>query len=112
METFYNYIFELFDNKIIPYIILATIPGGIGGLTCFLYGYKKGLYRNNMYIRKICIELLGAMFVSTFISFVITNKYLPVVAFILGLFWTNVIQLLRVKITSFVEVLIGKIELE
>jgi hypothetical protein len=110
MDVLQITIFDFFDNKLISYVLFSTLPGGIGGLTCFLYGYKKGLYKNNRYFIKICIELFGAMFTATFLSIIIINKFLPLIAFIIGLCWSAVIQTVRLKITSIVESILGKIE--
>ena len=90
--------------SLIKIIYSVTLPGGAGGLTSFLYALKRGHYKNNKYPRKFFIEILGAMLTATFLTKLISsNQYQYVVAYIIGICWSGIIQVLRTKITKIIE---------
>ena len=87
----------------------TILPGGAGGLVLFLFSLKKGRYRNNKYLAKFVIEILGAMLTASFLSTLITSSYYkPIAAFVVGIAWANIIQIIRGKITKIVEAALGE----
>jgi len=95
---------ELLDS-IKHAIIFYTIPGGMGGLVCFLLALQKGHYRNNKYIAKFFIEILGAMVTASFITYLIAKdeNYQAAFAFVIGFAWSNIMQMIRSKVTNITE---------
>ena len=91
-------------NKLLDIVVNCTVPGCAGGIALFLLSYKKGHYKNNKYFIKFCIEIFGAMITATFItSGLFQNNYQIPIAFMIGVGWVNVLQKIRVKVTSLVE---------
>jgi hypothetical protein len=96
-------------HRIISTVLYTTAPGAAGGLVSFLLALKRGHYRNNKYLAKFSIEVIGAMVTASFLSALITShSYQPTVAFLIGIGWTGIIQLARAKITKIVEVALGE----
>lgn len=87
-----------------PVLFLSSIPGGFGGLASFLYGLKRGHFKNNKYIAKAVLEIVGGLVVASFVVF--GPKIL--VGFIIGLCWSTVIQVIRGRITVIVEAFLSK----
>ena len=100
---------EFFANlKVVMFY--STLPGAAGGIVCFLLALKKDHYRNNKYLVKFTIEVAGAMLTASFVTALITSqiyKLLP--AFLIGVAWSNIIQMIRYKITKIVEAALGEI---
>jgi hypothetical protein len=90
-------------------LLWCTLPGAAGGLAGFLYALRRGHYRNNRYVPKLLIELLGATVTASAISLVVSpSDKLVLVAFCIGVGWANLIQLVRKKITRLVEAALGE----
>ena len=99
-------------DKILSEVLIAVLtvglPGAFGGLVIYLYGHKKGHYRNNKYMVKLMIEVLGASITASFlVSFVDQLQQKSAIAFIIGMFWSSIIQRTRAKITAIVNAAIG-----
>ena len=99
-------------------IIYSTMAGGAGGIALFVLMLKKGRYKNNRYKAKCLVEAFGAMVTVCFITFslvqtvfgsMLINKndvYLfTVPAFAIGVAWSNIIQIVRIKTTKLFEAL-------
>jgi len=92
-------------------IYYSTIPGCAGGIAFFLLKLQKGRFKNNKYIAKFFIEVLGAMTTASFVPMLINkNGYQSVAAFFIGVAWSNIIQIIRIKITKIIEAAFGEIE--
>lgn len=63
-----------------------------------------------MYFRKLTVELFGGAITASFISLVLRSKplYALLGAFLVGIAWAGIIQVLRARITSIVTAAIGK----
>jgi len=85
-------------------LLISTLPGGLGGLATFLYGIKRGHFKNNKYLAKLTIEVVGGMLVASFVAF----EPRPLVGFAVGLSWSGLIQIIRAKITAYVEGALGQ----
>lgn len=92
----------------IPILWQSSIPGACGGLGTFLYSLRQKHYKNNRYVRKLIIEILGATLVASFIGPLFPSKVIVFASFAIGLAWVAIIQITRNKITKIVEVLIGE----
>ena len=94
---------------VIPDIYLVVAGGGAaGGFTWFLCGYKFGRIRNNKYMRKAVVEIIGGLIVASFVALPMSPIFSgkPVVALLafgIGTCWSVIIQLLRKSVTAFVE---------
>ncbi len=95
-------------NEIFQKLIFCSIPGFFAGLVLFIFSFSHNYYRNNKYIAKLLIEIIGATITSTFIASFFNTPFIQiVVAFCVGLGWTKVIQSIRSKITAIIEALIS-----
>lgn len=88
--------------------IYGTLPGALGGIVLFVYGYKKGHYRNNKYKIKLSIEVVGAAITATMLALLFPDDYRIVAAFLIGLSWSGIIQMVRKKITATVSAALGE----
>jgi len=84
------------------------MPGACGGICTFLYSLKQKHYKNNRYVRKLIIEILGATLVASFIGPFFPYKVVVFASFALGVSWVAIIQIIRNKITKIVEGVIGE----
>lgn len=92
-----------------PFLFFSVIPGGAGGVAMFVLGLKKGHYKNNKYIAKLIIEIVGATLTASFITMFIDNStYRVGTAFVIGVAWASILQIVRTKITKIVEVALGE----
>jgi hypothetical protein len=97
-----------FLQDIIPILVFSTAPGACGGVGLFLFSLRVGHYKNNRYVRKLVIELLGAMLVASFVGPLFPAKAVVFASFAIGLSWATVIQVARNKITKVVKAAIGE----
>ena len=94
--------------------IISTASGAAGGLVSFLYALRGGHYRNNKYISKFLIELLGSAITAIYLTSLITESSIASIgtigtaAFIVGTTWSVLIQGIRNKATSIVEAFLGQ----
>jgi len=91
-------------GQLVLVLLVSTLPGGLGGLTSFLYGLQQGHFRNNKYLNKLILEVVGGMLVASFIAF----KPYPAVGFAVGLSWSGLIHIIRKKITAVVQAFLFK----
>ena len=93
------------DMGVTPSLLFdASLPGAAGALVWFIRGIRVGNIRNNEYIRKATLEMLGGSLVASFIAFPLAPLFstsIPVViiSFAIGTSWASIIQRLRVWIT-------------
>ena len=94
---------EIFEFIKLPF------AGGFGGIVSFLYAFKKGHYKHNKYFQKFSIEFFGAMLTASFLTklFLPQEALLPA-AFLIGICWSKIIQLIRDKITKVVAAVLGE----
>ena len=90
-------------STLVNVFITLTLPGGAGGLASFLLAVRNGHYRNNRYKAKFTIEVLGAMVTATALAAVVARFMdsvagLSLVAFLVGICWAKLLQILRNKI--------------
>lgn len=85
------------------YLLATTIPGAAGGFACFLLGLHLGRIRNNKYVTKASLEIVGGMVVGSFIAipFVPLPQY--TISFLAGAAWSEIIQTIRKAITKRIE---------
>jgi hypothetical protein len=89
-------------------IQLFVALGAAWGLTSFLVGLKQDHYKNNRYIKKSIIEVIGGAVTATCLVYVFReNQYIYVFAFLIGTAWSHIIQRLRSRITRIVEAALG-----
>ena len=90
------------------FLIFMLLPGAAGGLASFLNGLRLQHYKNNKYVAKFGIEVLGgAVTASSLVYAFRDNSLVWVFAFLIGTAWSQVLQKLRVKITKLVEAALG-----
>ena len=90
-------------------VYCCSLPGAAGGLCIFLISLKRGHYKNNRYLAKLSVELLGALVTATALaSMWQTSGYQQAAAFAIGITWTSIVQILRQKITKIVEAALGE----
>lgn len=95
-------------NEILNSFLFGGLPGACGGLVLYIYGHKKGHYQNNKYIAKLLIEVLGASLTAAFLISLFGNANQKiVVAFLIGMFWSNIIQGIRSRVTGIIQAAIG-----
>ena len=92
-------------NLIKELVLYTTLPGAGGGLAWFLCGLKYGWIRNNKYVRKALLEVIGGMLVASFVGYPLREVFAgstPVVliSFALGACWSVIMQILRSWITK------------
>lgn len=97
-----------FLENIVPTLVFSAAPGACGGVGLFLFSLRVGHYKNNRYVRKLIIELLGAMLVASFVGPLFPEKAVVFASFAIGLSWATVIQVARNKITKVVKAAIGE----
>lgn len=97
-----------FLENIVPTLVFSTAPGACGGVGLFLFSLRVGHYKNNRYVRKLIIELLGAMLVASFVGPLFPEKAVVFASFAIGLSWATVVQVARNKITKVVKAAIGE----
>jgi hypothetical protein len=91
-----------------PTLVFSTAPGACGGVGLFLFSLRAGHYKNNRYVSKLIIELVGAMLVASFVGPLFPEKVVVFASFATGLSWATVIQVARSKITKVVKAAIGE----
>jgi len=91
-------------ESLAPILLHSSLPGAFGGLACFLLGLKRGHYRNNKYVAKVTLEILGGTIVASFVAF----SPNPLLGFAVGLSWASILQIVRVKITQVVRASLEK----
>lgn len=91
-----------------PTLVFSTAPGACGGVGLFLFSLRAGHYKNNRYVSKLIIELVGAMLVASFVGPLFPEKVVVFASFATGLSWATVIQVARSKITKTVKAAIGE----
>jgi F0F1-type ATP synthase assembly protein I len=94
-------------------LLCATLPGALGSLTWFLCGIKNGWIRNNKYVRKVILEVIGGMLVATFVGYPLSDLFarttpLVLICFAIGASWSVIIQVLRRWITKFIENILSR----
>jgi hypothetical protein len=92
-------------------LVCSGLPGAAGGLAWFLCGARKGRLRNDRYVRKALLEILGGSLVASFMGYPMAGLFagsMPIVAasFLTGCCWSGIIQVLRQSITRRVETLL------
>ena len=98
-----------YEKIITSIFFLSSVSGCAGGVAMFVLGLKKGHYKNNKYITKLIIEIVGATLTASFITvFISSNTYKFGAAFLIGAAWANILQITREKITTIVEVALGE----
>jgi hypothetical protein len=108
-----NYCTECFTMNLVAdqaeFITFMLFPGGAGGLSSFLAGLKSNHYRNNRYLSKFCIEVVGGALTASSLVYVFKdNQYVYVFAFVIGTAWSQILQRIREKVTTLVESAIGE----
>ena len=92
--------------------MILAISGGSGGLISFLYAVKKGRIRNNHHFRKGLLEIVGGSIVASFMLGLFTeensSRAVIAIAFLTGACWAQIIEVIRIKITKFVEAALGE----
>jgi hypothetical protein len=82
--------------------------GAAGGLISFLVALRQDHYKNDRYIKKSSIEVLGGAVTASCLVYVFReSQYVYVFAFLIGTAWSHIIQRIRSKITSIVEAALG-----
>lgn len=94
-------------RDMIPTLIFSTGPGACGGVALFLFSLRMGHYKNDRYLRKLIVELLGAVLVASFLGPLFPGRTAIFASFALGLSWATIIQVARNKITRVVKAAIG-----
>ena len=89
------------------YIVVAG-AGAAGGFAWFLCGIKFGRLRNNKYVRKAAVETVGGLTVASFVALPLSPIFsgqavVALLAFGIGTCWSAIVQILRRKVTKFVE---------
>ena len=98
----------LTTQTILNTISFSTLPGLGGGLVLFLFAYSKNQYKNNKFVQKLLIELIGASITATFVTLAISHPiYQATLAFCVGIGWARLIHLIRNKITKIIEAILG-----
>jgi hypothetical protein len=89
----------------IPHLdfLFCALAGAAGGLVCFLLGVRNQHYKNNRYLTKFGLEILGGGVTASGLVYVFReNPYIIVIAFVIGTAWAKIIQSIRAKITDIV----------
>jgi hypothetical protein len=82
--------------------------GAAGGLVAFLVAVKNNHYRNDQYIRKLSIEIIGGAITGACLVPVFSQTPLTYVfAFLIGTAWAYIIQKVRSKFTRIIEAALG-----
>jgi len=89
-----------------PILLYVTLPGGFGGLALFLYSLTQNRYMNDKLVRKVTLEVAGAMIVASFVSYNLFGQR-PFLAFGIGTCWSAIVQLVRQRITAVVKAALG-----
>src|SRR5215813_343208 len=77
---------------------LLIVLGAAGGLVSFLVSLRLDHYKNNRYLKKSGIEIVGGAITATCLVYVIReNQYVYLYAFLIGTAWSYIIQRLRSK---------------
>jgi hypothetical protein len=94
----------------VPTPVWLLLSGLCGGLASFLYGLKRGNFKNNRYCRKISLEMVGGTVTGFFLTLPTKAwgaEYRLLIAFACGLAWSAVLQMCRLKITGIAEAVLG-----
>ena len=87
-----------------PFIsVVAT--GAAGAAANFLAGLGKGHYQHGGYVAKFSIEVAGGALTATLVALsvpFINPQIGLLVAFVIGSAWSNVIQVVRTRVTELV----------
>jgi hypothetical protein len=93
--------------------LLAMLPGALlgalGGVSSFIHALNRGTIREGKYFKKFAIEVGGGMIVAPCTAILLINVHVAVFmfcAFVIGLSWARVIELLRDRVTEIVLVTI------
>lgn len=86
--------------------IQLALFGGIGGLLWFIYGVRHGHHKNNKYLIKFSVEVVGASclgFVTAPLLLSVFEKTpaaLRIAGVAVGMNWSELVQLIRSWITE------------
>jgi hypothetical protein len=90
-------------------LVFALLPGAAGGLASFLAGLKAQHYKNNKYIVKFGIEVIGGAMTASWLVYVLReNQYVYVFSFLIGTAWSQILQKIRTKVTRIIEAALGE----
>jgi F0F1-type ATP synthase assembly protein I len=83
------------------------LPGAGGGLAWFLCGLKNGWIRNNKFVKKAVLEVIGGMLVASFVGYPLSPLFsgatpVVVICFAIGGSWSGIMQILRVWVTKLI----------
>lgn len=88
---------------ILKYVLESpAVAGAAGGLAWFLCNVQLGRIRNDKHVRKAVLEVVGGMMTGLFLSFSLGHLPQRIVAFVMGLCWSEVAQRIRAKVTTIV----------
>lgn len=91
------------------FLLFMLLPGSAGGLMSFLAALKGEHYRNNKYLTKFAVEVVGGAVTASSLVYVLReNPYVYVFAFLIGTGWSQILQKLRAKVTRIVEAALGE----
>lgn len=105
-----NEFISILSEQLSP-IFVGGLPGAFGGIAIYIYGHKKGHYRNNKFRAKFFIEVFGASITAYFLTLMIDDgPKKAAIAFVIGMYWSNIIQRARTKITAIVDAALGEVQ--
>jgi hypothetical protein len=86
-------------------VLLATMPGAGGAFAWFLVGIQRGRLRNDRLVRKALLECLGGCTVASFLAYPLAPLFtatspITAVSFLVGAYWSHIMQVLRVQFTN------------
>ena len=88
--------------------LIAAGAGAAGGVAWFLCGIKFGRLKNNKYVRKAAVEMVGGLTVAPFVALPLSSIFssqavVALLAFGIGTCWSAIVQVFRKKISGYVE---------
>jgi len=96
-------------------ILGIALLGGFGGIVSFFYALILGHYRNGLYVRKLVIEIVGAIILATIVTQFFPDRkssFVLPIAFFVGVLWAQLIQAIRNRITNIIETALYKFDKE
>jgi hypothetical protein len=95
-------------SAILINLITCFLFGCLGGLLSFLLACKHGHYKNNKYISKFSIEIIGGGLTAIVVYFLpISTQNRILVSILVGLAWSTLLQSFRSRITRIISAILG-----
>jgi|SRR6516225_8800063 hypothetical protein len=95
--------------EVAAFLACLLLLGAVGGLSSFLIALKFDHYKNNRFVRKLAIELVGGAVAAPPLGYMFKeSQYVYILAFLIGTMWAHILQRVRNRVTNLVDAALGE----